>query len=88
MCSSILGRRVVEDTISLDSLLADVRSGKVTEVFACGTAAVVVPLGRLVGRDFEVEIGGTEVTRQIHDRITGIQYGRLEDPYGWMYRLV
>ena len=82
------GRRVVEDTISLDSLLADVRSGKVTEVFACGTAAVVVPLGRLVGRDFEVEIGGTEVTRQIHDRITGIQYGRLEDPYGWMYRLV
>ena len=82
------GREVVEDTISLEGLLSDIASGAVTEVFACGTAAVVVPLGRLVGRDFEMEIGGTEVTRQTHDRITGIQYGRLEDPYGWMYRLV
>ncbi|WP_167203033.1 branched-chain amino acid aminotransferase [Actinomyces respiraculi] len=82
------GRRVVEETISLDGLVQDIRSGKVTEVFACGTAAVVVPLGRLMGRDFDVAITGSEVTREIHDRLTGIQYGRLEDPYGWMYRLV
>ncbi|MCL3776799.1 MULTISPECIES: branched-chain amino acid aminotransferase [unclassified Actinomyces] len=81
------GRRVVEDTISLDGLVQDIRSGKVTEVFACGTAAVVVPLGRLMGRDFDIEIAGSEVTHEIHDRLTGIQYGRLEDPYGWMYRL-
>lgn len=81
------GRRVVEDTITLEGLLADIASGKVTEVFACGTAAVVVPLGRLKGKDFEVEISGQEVTRQIHDRLTAIQYGRAEDPYGWMYRL-
>ncbi|MGK2348653.1 branched-chain amino acid aminotransferase [Actinomyces sp. W5033] len=81
------GRRVVEDTISLDSLVEGIRRGTVTEVFACGTAAVVVPLGRLMGRDFDVEITGSEVTHEIHDRLTGIQYGRLEDPYGWMYRL-
>lgn len=81
------GRRVVEDTISLDGLLTDIASGKVTEVFACGTAAVVVPLGRLKGRGFEVEISGQEVTRSIHDRLTSIQYGLAEDPYGWMYRL-
>lgn len=81
------GRQVVEDTITLEGLLADIASGKVTEVFACGTAAVVVPLGRLKGKDFEVEISGQEVTRQIHDRLTSIQYGKAEDPYGWMYRL-
>lgn len=82
------GRTVVEDTISLEGLLADIESGKVTEVFACGTAAVVVPLGHLKGEGFDVTISGQEVTHQIHDRLTGIQYGRYEDPYDWMYRLV
>lgn len=81
------GRRVVEDTITLEGLLADIESGKVSEVFACGTAAVVVPLGHLKGEGFDVRIEGQEVTHQIHDRLTGIQYGRLEDPYNWMYRL-
>lgn len=82
------GRTVVEDTITLEGLLADIESGRVSEVFACGTAAVVVPLGHLKGEGFDVRIEGQEVTHQIHDRLTGIQYGRLEDPYNWMYRLV
>ena len=80
------GRSVVEDTISLQGLLADIESGRGSEVFACGTAAVVVPVGRLKGEGFDIE--GSEVTRQIHDRLTAIQSGRAEDPYGWMYQLV
>ena len=82
------GRNVVEDTISLEGLLADIESGRVSEVFACGTAAVVVPLGHLKGEGFDARIEGSEVTRQIHDRLTAIQSGRAEDPYGWMYQLV
>ena len=82
------GRNVVEDTISLEGLLADIESGRVSEVFACGTAAVVVPLGRLKGEGFDARIEGSEVTRQIHDRLTSIQSGHAEDPYGWMYQLV
>ena len=82
------GRNVVEDTISLQGLLADIESGRVNEVFACGTAAVVVPLGHLKGEGFDARIEGSEVTRQIHDRLTAIQSGRAEDPYGWMYQLV
>ena len=82
------GRSVVEDTISLQGLLADIESGRVSEVFACGTAAVVVPLEHLKGEGFDARIEGSEVTRQIHDRLTAIQSGRAEDPYGWMYRLV
>ena len=81
------GRRVVEDTISLESLLGDIESGRVREVFACGTAAVVVPLGRLKGEGFDVTIEGSAVTSEIHDRLTGIQYGTYEDPHNWMYRL-
>ena len=34
-----------------------------------------------------VSIDGSEITRHIHDRLTSIQYGRAEDPHGWMYRL-
>ena len=81
-------RNVVEDTISLEGLLADIESGRVSEVFACGTAAVVVPLGHLKGEGFDARIEGSEVTRQIHDRLTSIQSGHAEDPYGWMYQLV
>ena len=81
------GRTVVEETISLEGLLEGIGSGRVTEVFACGTAAVVVPLGRLKGEGFDVGIDGNEVTHQIHDHLTGIQYGRREDPHHWMYRL-
>ena len=82
------GRNVVEDTISLEGLLSDIESGRVSEVFACGTAAVVVPLGHLKGEGFDARIEGSEVTRQIHDRLTSIQSGHAEDPYGWMYQLV
>ena len=81
------GRHVVEDTISLEGLLSDIESGRVSEVFACGTAAVVVPLGRLKGEGFDVTIEGSAVTSEIHDRLTGIQYGTYEDPHNWMYRL-
>ena len=86
LCDS--GRNVVEDTISLEGLLSDIESGRVSEVFACGTAAVVVPLGHLKGEGFDARIEGSEVTRQIHDRLTSIQSGHAEDPYGWMYQLV
>ena len=82
------GRTVIEDTISLAELLAGIESGCVSEIFACGTAAVVVPLDRLKGEGFDVRIEGSEVTRHIHDRLTSIQAGRAEDPYGWMYQLV
>lgn len=82
------GREVVEDTISLEGLLRDIESGKVTEVFACGTAAVVVPLGSLKGEGFEARLGGQEVTRRIHEQLTAIQYGQAADPHAWMYRLV
>lgn len=82
------GRTVVEGPISLEGLLADIEAGRVAEIFACGTAAVVVPLGHLRGKGFDVRIEGGETTRHIHDRLTSIQSGRSDDPYGWMYQLL
>lgn len=85
------GRSVVETEIRLDELLDGIRSGAVAEVFACGTAAVVTPIGRLAGRGFDLTIGGGEpgrVTTELYTRLTDIQYGRAADPHGWLYRLV
>ncbi len=82
---------VVLRDITADEVVAGVESGEVAEVFACGTAAVVTPVGRLVSPDFDVTIGGGQagdVTMRIRKALTDIQYGRVEDPYGWMRRVV
>jgi branched-chain amino acid aminotransferase len=84
------GRKVLEKDITLDEVRAGIESGDVVEVFACGTAAVVTPIGRLASPDFDVTINGGEageVTLDIRKSLTDIQYGRAADPYGWMRRV-
>lgn len=81
------GVDVREEQIAVDDLVTGMRSGEVSEVFACGTAAVVTPITRLAGEDFDVEIPVGTVTTRIHQRLTDIQFGRAADPYGWMYRI-
>jgi branched-chain amino acid aminotransferase len=85
------GREVRQEPIALADLLADIRSGSVAEVFACGTAAVVTPVGRLAGEDFDVTVADGRpgpVTTNLHAHLTDIQFGRREDAHGWMYRLL
>lgn len=85
------GHPVAERDIPLTELLAGLADGSVAEVFACGTAAVVSPIGRLAGEGFDQTVDdGTagEVTTRVRARLTDIQYGRAADPYGWMHRLV
>ncbi len=85
------GREVREETITLSVLLEQIRSGAVRELFACGTAAVITPIGRLAGADFDVTVADGapgEVTRELYATLTEIQYGRRPDPHQWMYRLV
>ncbi|UNX53903.1 branched-chain amino acid aminotransferase [Georgenia sp. TF02-10] len=84
------GREVREEMIDLAGLLDDIRAGRVREAFACGTAAVVTPIGRLAGEGFDVTVGdGTPgpTTTELYTTLTDIQYGRRPDPAGWMYRL-
>lgn len=81
------GQRVEEETMLLDELLADIDSGNVTELFACGTAAVINPIGKLGNKDFTSIVGdggAGELTMQIRQHVTDIQYGRREDTFGWM----
>ncbi|PFG40804.1 branched chain amino acid aminotransferase [Georgenia soli] len=85
------GRTVREETIELATLLEEIRSGEVAETFACGTAAVITPIGRLAGEGFDVTVADGRpgaVTTELYTTLTDIQYGRREDPHSWMYRLV
>ena len=73
--------------IALTDLLDDIAAGRILEMFACGTAAVITPIGRLAGNDFDITLDGTETALSLLDEMTGIQRGTLPDRHGWMYRL-
>jgi branched-chain amino acid aminotransferase len=87
-----LGNKVEERRFSIDEWRDDVRAGRITEVFACGTAAVVTPIGRLAWSDGEVDCAvdgdAGPVTQAIRNALVDIQYGRAEDALGWMHRVV
>ena len=85
------GHEVSEEPVRLDELTAGLASGEVAEVFACGTAAVMTPIGRLASDDFDLTVGdggAGPVTVAIREQLTDIQNGRTADTHRWMYRLV
>ena len=86
-----LGLDIEERKVDIAEWRDGVASGEITEVFACGTAAVVTPVGRLVWADGGVgdpDAPTGPVTSRIRRRLVDIQYGRAADPHAWMRRLV
>ncbi|WP_125777476.1 branched-chain amino acid aminotransferase [Antribacter gilvus] len=84
------GHDVVERRIPLAEVAAGLADGSVKEIFACGTAAVITPVGRLAGGTFDHTLNGGEpgeLTMEIRDELTDIQYGRVADRHGWLRRL-
>ena len=89
VCKSF-GYEVEERRISVDELVAAAKDGSLEEVFGTGTAAVISPVGKLRYVDDVMEIGGGkigELTQKLYDTITGIQWGKTEDPVGWRVEL-
>lgn len=81
------GLTVREQPYAIDQWQADATSGALTESFACGTAAVVTPVGRVTRGDtsFAIGAGGPgQVTAMLKDRLVAIQRGRAPDPHGWV----
>lgn len=86
-----LGIKAEEKRISVDEWRDGCASGAITEAFACGTAAVITPVGRVRGNDTEWTVGSGEfgpVSARLHEELTGIQWGTHPDPYGWVRTLV
>ena len=86
-----LGIRAEEVHISVEDWREDVASGKITEVFACGTAAVITPVGHVKSRDsghWDINSGlpGT-VTMQLREALLNIQTGLAEDTHQWLHTI-
>ena len=85
-----LGYKVSERLFSVEELISALESGELKEAWGCGTAAVVSPIGRLMYEDKEYVINGEkigEVTQKLYDILTGIQWGQIEDSFGWVYEI-
>lgn len=86
-----LGLEVEERRISKQEWRADAESGAMTETMACGTAAVITPVGRVLYSAGEFVVNNNEpgdVTMAMRERLTKIQRGEYADTHGWLYPLV
>jgi len=84
------GMHTEERKILLSEWIEGVNSGDITEIFACGTGAVITPIGQLKGENLTVSAAKASpgpVTLSLRQALTDIQYGRAPDPHGWMQRL-
>ncbi|MFI7551879.1 branched-chain amino acid aminotransferase [Micromonospora sediminimaris] len=84
------GHRVEERPVTFDEWRADAASGRLREVFACGTAAVITPIGQVRFPDGEFAVAGGEpgsVTMALRQQLVDLQRGKAEDPHDWVHRV-
>lgn len=85
------GTRVREEPYAIDQWRADAASGKLKEAFACGTAAVISPIGKVKSASGEFLINGGvagPVAMGLRKTLVDIQYGRAADPHGWVRKVL
>jgi branched-chain amino acid aminotransferase len=84
------GLTVREEPYAIDQWREDAKSGRLLEAFACGTAAVVTPIGSVRGTGLDITIGKGgpgEHTQRLREQLVAIQRGLAPDPHGWLERL-
>ncbi len=85
-----LGYATEERKLSVQQWRDDIASGRMIEVFACGTAAVITPVGVAKANGFEMTINNNEngaVTLALREALLGLQHGTAEDKHGWMHKV-
>lgn len=84
------GYTAAERRISIDELYEAAKSGDLEEAFGTGTAAVISPIGVLSIHGERLQVGDGNigpVAQKLYDTLTGIQWGKIPDPYGWTYEI-
>ncbi len=84
------GYKVSERLLSIDELSAVMENGTLEEAWGCGTAAVVSPIGELCYKEKKYTVNNGEigeVTQHLYDTLTGIQWGKIEDTFGWTHKI-
>ena len=82
------GMEVSERLLSVDELIGAAKDGNLVEAWGCGTAAVVSPISHLAYKGEVYEIGNSKIgtlTKELYDILTGIQWGKAEDTFGWTH---
>ncbi|MBC7715042.1 MAG: branched-chain amino acid aminotransferase [Rhizobacter sp.] len=82
-----LGYTVHERNIDIDELLVDIKAGKCTEAFACGTAAIITPInyfGDISGDRFPLHYPDGKISTELREKLLAIQEGRAPDKYKWI----
>ncbi|MDH2409554.1 branched-chain amino acid aminotransferase [Streptomyces chitinivorans] len=88
--ASDLGYRTEEARISVDDWREGNADGSITEVFACGTAAVITPVGTVKSAAGDWTVGDGEpggITMELREALLAVQTGRARDTHGWMHKL-
>ena len=81
---------VTERRISMDEIADAHANGELEEVFGTGTAAVISPVGQLTwdNKDYIINDGKTgDIAKRLYDTLTGIQYGKVADPFDWTLKV-
>jgi len=89
--ASDLGIAATEARICVDDWRQGNADGSITEVFACGTAAVITPIGQVKSADSSWRVGDGQpgpVTVRLRDHLLKLQHGEIDDVHGWMHQLV
>lgn len=76
--------------MEIHDVIADIKAGKITEAFGTGTAAVVSPVNKICFKGEEIGIGNGsigKITQKLYDTLTGIQFGKIDDPMGWIVKV-
>ncbi|NLB90818.1 MAG: branched-chain amino acid aminotransferase [Clostridiales bacterium] len=85
-----MGFEVEEAQMSIQEVFEDIQQGKITEAFGTGTAAVISPVGHLYWKGTTAKLGDGgigPISQKLYDTLTGIQFGEIEDPMGWVHTL-
>ena len=84
------GYKVSQRKISIEEIAEAYDNGKLDEVFGTGTAAVISPVGHLKWGDKVMEINNNKigpVSQMLYDTMTGIQWGKIPDEFGWIVKI-
>lgn len=85
-----MGYDIEERAMTVEEVMAGAQNGRLQEAFGTGTAVVISPVGSFCYKDRCVQLGDGqpgELTMKLYNTLTGIQYGRLPDPDGWIITL-
>jgi len=83
------GLTVIEDRIAIDTLVTAISSGRCTEAFGCGTAAVLLPISEIGygGSLYELQGAQGPIAKRLRRELLDIQEGRAADRFNWLYKV-